>query len=81
MAVGPGAQVVAGGMHNTTGVQLNVPLSHDHHTPAPAQVVVPALQLNAKDLLFGESVLHGDYWPRYHTYLSKGGRAWKLNGV
>ena len=34
--------------------------------PAP-QVVLPALHINAKDILFGESVLHGDYWPRYVT--------------
>ena len=34
--------------------------------PAP-QVVLPALHINAKDLLFGESVLHGDYWPRSVT--------------
>ena len=42
------------------------------------QVVVPALNINAKDLLFGESVLHGDYWPRYHTYLRKGDRVWNI---
>ncbi len=43
-----------------------------------SQVAVPALQINAKDLLFGESILHGDYWPRYHTYLRKGDRAWNI---
>lgn len=42
------------------------------------EVAVPALQINAKDLLFGESILHGDYWPRYHTYLRKGDRAWNI---
>ena len=43
-----------------------------------SQVVVPALHISAKDLLFGESILHGDYWPRYHTYLRKGNRAWNM---
>jgi hypothetical protein len=43
-----------------------------------SQVVVPALHISAKDLLFGESILHGDYWPRYHTYLRKGSRAWNM---
>lgn len=41
--------------------------------------MLPALKLDAKYLLFGEHVYNGNYWPRYHTYLSKGGKVWGSN--
>jgi hypothetical protein len=72
---GSGVVSQSGGLRYGASTRTLVPL---RCVTRWSQVVVPALQISAKDLLFGESILHGDYWPRYHTYLRKGNRAWNM---